>query len=174
MANASTALADITITGTSVRKPRRSRKAPSVKAQVVIQRASGLSKSKIAQDLGITRPTVNAILEESNIERILEDGRLQGAKLIPKALKVMEDRLDKGSEPAGMFVLSKTIWNPDNQGHGSGKMTADIHLNQALQILVRPAKQGESSNTTSSKDIQVIDSNTLAESATFSPTDDKT
>jgi len=91
-------------------KPRKSVKAPAVKTAVLIRRASGISKSQIARDLGITRPTVNRIIEESDLDRQIEAGRQQSATLIPKALRVADMRLEKGSETMAIEVLRQSIW----------------------------------------------------------------
>lgn len=90
--------------------PRKSRKAPAVKTAVIAKRAQGQNITSIANDLGITRNTTRSIIEESDIDRQLESGQLQSLSLIPAALRVMHDRLAKGSENAAIKTLEATIW----------------------------------------------------------------
>ena len=123
---------------------RRLRKPPALKAEVIVRRVNSQSKSKIAHDLGITRPTVTRILEESNIEQYLVSGQLQCARLIPKAVNVVSDRLDKGSENAAFKLLEGIGVLGGTQPSRGNQMPADIHLQQALQILVSPSKSSDS------------------------------
>lgn len=121
------------------RKARRSSKPPAVKAAVLIKRSQGVTKSQIARDLEITRPTVNAIIEESDLDRQLSSGVLLCSTLIPKAIGVVDQRLEKGSEAAA-FRLLEGIGVLGNQAKASkSNMLADMHLQVAIQNLIQPA-----------------------------------
>jgi hypothetical protein len=115
-------------------KPRRSTKPPSVKASVVAKRVGGQTITQIAHDLEISRPTVYAILDESNIDAALEDGRLGAMKRVPQALCVLDNRLDKNSESAALWLLDKCF---DGKDLGNKRMVGDVTLNQTLQVLLR-------------------------------------
>ena len=128
----------------SVRPPRRSNKPPAIKSSVIIQRAQGKAKSHIARDLGITHNTVNAILEESDIERQLTCGVQLTAGLIPQAIGVIKKRLDLGSENAAIKVLEATIWPLDKGQSGAQMLSAglSVTINNLLGT-VQPVKQIE-------------------------------
>lgn len=85
--------------------PKRSRKAPALKQEVVARRLAKQNKTFISEELGISRNTVTAILEESNTDRLVESGRLQVAGLIPESIRVVKHRLEKNSETAAFEVL---------------------------------------------------------------------
>jgi predicted transcriptional regulator len=122
-------------------KQRKSRKAPSIKAAVITRRVNGQSKYKIASELGITRPTVTAILEESNIEQHLKSYQDQSVDLIPAAIEVYRDRLRKGSETAATNVLTNTIWPLSEKRNGT--QLAGLQLNVAIQNLMGQHPQTE-------------------------------
>jgi hypothetical protein len=103
--------------------PRKSRKPQAIKTAVIAKRANGANKASIARDLQITPNCVTAIVEESGIDRHLEDAQLQSVKLIPQAIRVAEHRLAQNSENMAIKVLENTIWplnakspKPQDQG----------------------------------------------------------
>jgi len=49
--------------------------------------------------------TVKAILEESNVDKLVESGRVQVCNLIPESIRVVKHRLEKNSETAAFKVL---------------------------------------------------------------------
>ena len=118
------------------KKPRRSNKAPAVKAAVLISRANGTDKRKIARELGIARQTVEAIIEEANLDQSLESGRIQSATLIPEALRVARFKLSQNSENMAIKVLENTIWPLDSKV-SSRAMNADSVLNLAINNLIQ-------------------------------------
>lgn len=119
-------------------KPRRSRKAPGIKAAVITRRVNNESKRKIAKDLGITRNTVATILEESHIEQHLQAYQHQSMELIPEALRVMRVRLQGNSENAAIKTLESTIWpltDKRNKGNGDqGVVLAIQNLMGNVQV----------------------------------------
>jgi len=88
-------------------KTRKSRKAPAVKTAVLAKRVQGQSITNIANDLGITRNTTRAIIDESNLDQLMEDGRIQTLNRVPAALKTLDVRLEKNSENAALWLLDK-------------------------------------------------------------------
>jgi|SRR5580704_3698424 transposase-like protein len=116
-------------------KPRRSNKSPAVKASVVAKRVSGESITQIARDLDITRPTVYAILNETNIDAMLKNQAIESANLIPEALRVARVRLAKDSETMAIETLKNTIWPLQEKPHGK-QMAGDVTLNQTLNVLL--------------------------------------
>lgn len=114
-------------------KPRISRKAPSIKSAVIIQRTQGRAKSHIAKDLGIAHNTVTQILREADVEAQLSAGQTITAGLIPKALRVIEHRLDANSENAAIKLLESTIWPLQER---AGRAKPDTILNLAISNLI--------------------------------------
>jgi hypothetical protein len=119
------------------KKPRKSTKAPGIKAAVITSRVQGKSKRSISMDLGITRNTVDTILEESNIEQHLISGETTAFGLMHKSLDVLDQRLSKGSESAATYLLSNTLFSE----RYSKKATppADVVVNLAIQNLIQPS-----------------------------------
>ena len=87
--------------------PRKSRKPQAIKTAVVAKRANGQNKASIARDLQITSNCVTAIIEESDIDRIMQDGQIQTLSRVPAALQVLDVRLEKNSENAAIWLLDK-------------------------------------------------------------------
>jgi hypothetical protein len=115
-------------------KRKRSIKPPAVKNEVVARRSLGQTKTQIARDLGIAVNTVSSIVALSDIDAIMEDGRLGTMKRVPQALKTLDVRLEKNSENAALWLLDKCFEGKDL---GSKRMVGDVTLNQTLQVLLR-------------------------------------
>jgi hypothetical protein len=118
-----------------VKRPR-SIMAPSVKAAVLVSRANGISKRKIARDLHVSRPTIDVILKESNLDQQIESGRLGCANLIPKSIDVVNFRLEKNDLNAALAILNPLVLR-NEQGATGKRMAGDLTLNQTLQVLLR-------------------------------------
>lgn len=73
----------------------RSIKEPLEKAAVIAQRLAGKSKSKIARDLHISRPTVRRILAEPEIATLLEDAKAKTYALLDDATEACRWQLRK-------------------------------------------------------------------------------
>lgn len=142
------------------RKPRRSNKAPSVKAAVLIQRANGNQKAQIARDLKISRPTVDAIIEEADLDVQLSSGVLQSVTLLPEAIRVAKHRLSQNSENMAIKVLENTIW-PLDRKNGKPGGTHDTLVQLAITNLIQPAtSNGGSASAVSNEttqNTQVVD-----------------
>jgi hypothetical protein len=117
------------------RKPRKSNKAPAVKAAVLVKRANGVQKAQIARDLSISRPTVDAILDEADLDRQIECGTLQCAGLIPESIRVVEHRLGQNSETAA-FRLLEGIGVLGPNAKQKTTQLAGLQLNVAIQNLM--------------------------------------
>lgn len=122
-----------------VNKPKRSTKPPSIKAQVIAKRVNGDSKRQIAHDVGISRQAVRSIINESDIDQQLQSGLVMAAQLIPKSIKVIDMRLDKGSESAAFGILNPLVLSRAAQANPQ-RMTADVNLQVAINALIQPAK----------------------------------
>lgn len=103
-------------------KPRRSTKPPGIKAAIVAKRMQNISKRQIAKELDISRTTVTCVLEEANLDQQIESGRIAIGGLIPKAIDVVNKRLDKTSETAAFKVL---------EGIGVLRTKSDVQINIA-------------------------------------------
>ena len=86
-------------------KTRKSIKAPIVKGQVLLRRAQGQPKSRIAKDLGMAHNTVTSILREADFDGQIARGQALCSTLVTKAVDVVDQRLTKGSENAAFKLL---------------------------------------------------------------------
>lgn len=83
----------------------KSNKPAMTKTAVIAKAVVGESKSKIAQDLGISRPTVARILRESEFTTFAAQAKSGVFLLIPKALAALEAALDKGDVAEAKMIL---------------------------------------------------------------------
>jgi transposase-like protein len=113
-------------------KRPRSRKSPAIKTAVIAKYAQGQDKTSIANELGITRNTVRAIVNETDVDRHLSANQTVSLELIPRAIQVAHDRLAKGSENMAIHVLENTIW-PLN---AKTSKSIDTGLTLAIQNLM--------------------------------------
>jgi hypothetical protein len=137
--------APITATFSQV-KPRRSNKAPAVKAAVLISRANGKAKREISRDLGISRPTVDVIIKEADLDRTLASGKLSCATLIPKAIDAIEKTLVKGDGELGRKFLNDMGVIGENAKNSPGP--EQIHLSQAINIMFKQQSPQTQADTT--------------------------
>lgn len=89
-------------------KRRRSTKPTTVQNAVIAKYAAGEPKLQIAKDLQMARGTIDSILNASEIEQHLLEGRSDCIRMIPRSVRVMSDRLAKGSETAALAILRGT------------------------------------------------------------------
>jgi len=124
-------------------KRRKSTKPPEIQTAVIAKALTGQSKSNIAKDLDITRGTVAAILNQTDIEHQVQLGRSRAISLIPRSLDVVENRLDRNDGSVAISLLRGTqvLQNQAVQVNvqNNGAM-AWIQLNQAKaeQVLECP------------------------------------
>jgi predicted transcriptional regulator len=126
-------------------KLRKSNKSPAVKAAVLIHRANGKAKREIARDLGISRPTVDVIISEANLDQQLESGRVQCSTLIPESIRVVKHRLAQNSENAA-FKLLEGIGVLGREAKQNGKQP-QIELTQAVNIMFKQQEQKNQADT---------------------------
>ena len=112
----------------------------------------GTSNAQIAKDLDITRPTVAVILNESDIRQQVAEARsdmvLNGS--LRKSVRVMRQRLDKGSESA-----ATTILRGFNVLRSGNETTVNVLNNGAMswtQIIEAKKADSERKQTTISSD----------------------
>jgi len=120
-----------------------SSKPPAVKAAVALKRGEGKSKAQIAREMRIDRETVARILAEPEISEAVEASWLRCVAMLPKAERAVERQLETGDGDLGLRFLEK-----------SGVLTgaeprkvvpSDIHLQQAINLLVHPSTATASS-----------------------------
>jgi len=136
---------------------RSTRKAPAIKNAVVARRLSGEPISKIAKDVGLAVNTVKSIINLTDVDKMMEDGRAGAMNRIPQALKTLDVRLEKNSESAAIWLLDKCF---ENQQQTGKKMASDTTLNQTLNILLH--------GDNSSKEPQNV---TITQTLSDTPTD---
>lgn len=90
------------------RVQRKSSKPMSVQAAIIAKSMNGDSKTQIANDLDISRSTVYSVLGAHEIEQLVLEGRSKCIKMIPRSVRVIGDRLAKGSETAALAILRGT------------------------------------------------------------------
>jgi DNA-binding IclR family transcriptional regulator len=79
-----------------------------VQQAVLANALIGASNSQIAKDLNIDRATVKRILSASDMQHHIEIGRSDCVRMIPKSVRVIRQRLEKGSETAALSILRGT------------------------------------------------------------------
>jgi hypothetical protein len=123
-------------------KPRKaylsksSRKPPAIQSEVVLRRAAGQTKTQIANDLDIGRNTVSSIVELSDIDHMIEDGRVGACKRIPKSLTVIDHHLERNSLTAALAILNPLVLSKEAAPRDSA--IGSIHLQQTIQMLLHP------------------------------------
>src|ERR1700733_4213659 len=108
---------------------KSTRKAPAIKKAVVARRLIGQSFTQIATDLKIGINTARSISALSDVDSMLENGRLGTLQRIPQALKTLDVRLEKNSESAALYVLDKCF---ENQKVTGNRMSGDVTLNKSI------------------------------------------
>jgi hypothetical protein len=121
-------------------KPRRSTKAPAVKAAVILKRANGEHWSQISKDLQISKNTAKAIVEESEIDRQIENYRGQVIGLIPKAIAAMDTQLSKGDGSLGRQLLGDIgVIGKDAMGAKNSAVEGMQAMFKQCQVLINQA-----------------------------------
>lgn len=87
---------------------RRTNKPASVQADVVARTLAGHSKRKISRDLGISHVTIATILSDSDLTRLIDEGKRSVHALIPKAVRAFDRQLDKDNAQVATRVLEGT------------------------------------------------------------------
>ena len=129
------------------RKLRKSTKPQSVQNAILIKAAQALNKSQIAEDLGITRPTVSNILSQSEIGQHIAEMRsdMVQAGDLRTSVKVIRSKLAKESESAALAILRGF-----NVLQSGNQMTVNVQNNGAMTWLqVRKAEVEEQTTTNS-------------------------
>lgn len=85
-----------------------SNKPQSVKSAVIALTLAGESNSQIARELEISRPTVQRILDESEISKIVAEGKSRAISFIPLSLDAVEDSLRKKNPKTAISILQGT------------------------------------------------------------------
>lgn len=98
----------------------KSNKPPSVQAAVVVKALNGDSKSQIARDLEISRNTVNAILEDSELSKLVLEGKTTLHRLIPKSLAAFDYAITRHKIPEATIILRATGVLPQEITESSG------------------------------------------------------
>lgn len=83
----------------------KSNKPAVTKTAVIAKAAVGESNTKIAEDLGISRPTVQRILSEAEFDKFAQQARSGVFLLVPKALEALERALDAGNVAEAKMIL---------------------------------------------------------------------
>ena len=125
---------------------KKSLKAPAVQAEVVARRAMGQQKSEIQKALGIGKHTVSSIIEQTEIDRILEDGRIGAARRIPKSLTVIDHHLERNSLTAALAILNPLVLSKDAAPRDPS--IGNMHISQTIQMLLHPDKPAAAQSET--------------------------
>jgi transposase-like protein len=87
--------------------------APAVKTAVIAKRLNGERKSKIARDLGLSKPTVYKILEESQVDQLTVQAKSILYEALPEAAQTIS-RAVKKSPVHAFELLDRTGVMPKN------------------------------------------------------------
>ena len=108
------------------RHGRRSNKPPAVKAAVINRAAAGFSKTRIARELGLSRPTVNVILNETEIAEVIQQGKSDAVRMVPKAINVFNHALENNNARVATSVLTGVGVLKSEANGGSARVTLNI------------------------------------------------
>jgi len=103
-----------------------SNKPPAVQAAVVVKAINGESKRQIAEDLGLARNTVTAILEDAELNQLVLEGKSRLHRLIPKSLGSLEYALDKHKTPEAILILRATGVLPQEASESGPTVTVNL------------------------------------------------
>ena len=118
-------------------KRNRSTLAPVIQGAVLAKRANGANKAQIARDLKISHNTVDKILDETEFDAQIAEGRSKAVGLIPEALGGLKVAFAKGDGATSCrFLEGMNVLGVQNDR--PGKPDSDIHLMQSIQMLIRP------------------------------------
>lgn len=98
----------------------KSTKSEVTKTAVLVKTVAGESKSQIARDLGITRDTVRNILDESELAKLVAEGKTALHGLIPKSLAAFDYAITRHKIPEATIILRATGVLPQEITEPSG------------------------------------------------------
>jgi transposase len=105
-----------------------SNKPPVVQAAVIAKSMNGDSKRQIAEDLGLGRNTVTAILEDAERNQLVLQGRDGIYQLIGKSVQALERAIDKGkTTEEAQLILRATGVLPQEQSENNN-FSATVNL----------------------------------------------
>jgi DNA-binding IclR family transcriptional regulator len=110
----------------------------SVETSVLARKIDGYSNSKIAEDLGIHRQTVQRILTGAEFQQAVSDARSDFVGLLPASVKVYRNRLKKNDLRAASEIA-----------HGVGALNprTESQTNTTININVLNQIQASSDET---------------------------
>lgn len=97
-----------------------------VKTAVIAKTALGQPKTKIAEDLGITTPTVRRILDEAEFATLVDEGKSALYESIPEAVQTYLKVVRKKPLEAKDFLERVTVL--------PAKPQAEQHINNGIVI----------------------------------------
>jgi hypothetical protein len=115
-------------TPTSFPRSKHSTKPAVVKAAVIIRAAAGRSKKRIAKDLGLSRNTVSSILNEAEVSTVIEQGKSDVLRMVPKATEVFNHALDQNNTRVATSVLTVVGVLKADSDRETGRITLNITL----------------------------------------------
>jgi predicted transcriptional regulator len=95
-----------------------SNKPPIVQAAVIAKHMLGESKTQIAEDLGMSRVTINGILNETELNDIVMRGKADVYRMIPEAISGIRKAIKRGktTEEAQLVLRSTGVLAPEQSG----------------------------------------------------------
>jgi predicted transcriptional regulator len=118
-----------------------SKKKQVVKNAVVAKAIAGESKSKIAEDLGITRNTVRRILNETEINQFVGQGKSTLFELIPQAAEIYAAKVRANPDEAKDF-LERVLVLPGKQAGN------DAHIRFSVGTIADQIMTEKNANST--------------------------
>jgi len=126
---------NVSAAGNAGKRPRTT-KAPAIVGAVLAKRANGANKAQIARDLKMSTNTVNKILDESEFDVQIAEGRRACVGLIPKAVTAVNTQLSRGDGTLGLKLLE----NLQVIGESAANPKNNTHLEevfQSVQVLIQ-------------------------------------
>lgn len=95
-----------------------SNKPPIVQAAVLAKHFLGESKTQIAEDLKMSRVTINSILNETEVNELVMRGKADVYRMIPEAVAGIRKAIKAGktTEEAQLVLRSTGVLAPEESG----------------------------------------------------------
>ena len=105
-----------------------SNKSPVTKTAAIAMALTGESNSQIAENLGISRPTVAKILIEADFANLVSQGKADVFRMIPEATAAIRKAIKRGktTEEAQLVLRSTGVLAPEESNNTSVQVNLGV------------------------------------------------
>lgn len=103
-------------------RPHPSKKVKKLRGEIALaQHLGGKSLAKIAEDFGVSHPTIRNDVNDAIRGQLFTEARnfIQGT-LVPKALRVIDEALNNGDTETARWVADKTAFHAESRPYAGG------------------------------------------------------